>query len=89
MRENPLSPLADAMEAQPMPELSAADLAALSPLWGALGKSGQEAQRTLLQSVREAVAVQIDSAREKEQRDKRLYTSLGLIGACATFLFLM
>ncbi len=89
MREEPLLPLASAMAGIQLPELTCEDRAALSPLWQGLGAGEEEAQRALLRAVRAALAVQTEQAREKEQKDRRLALSLGLIGGGVVFLFLL
>lgn len=89
MREDPMLPLAAAMEGVAAPELTRADSAALSPLWQGLGVGDEEAQRGLLRAVRKAVEVQIAEAAEAERKDRRLALSLGVIGGGAVFLFLL
>ena len=89
MRCDPLQTLAGAMGREPTPELTLADRAALSPLWTELGAQGLSDQRALLSSVRQAIDAQREAASEKEKKDRRLYTSLGFIGAGVVFLFLM
>ncbi len=89
MRADPLLSLSQAMEAQPMPELTGEDRATLAPLWHGLGAGEEQAQRGLLQSVQQALALQMQEAQEKEAKDRRLYLSLGTIGGLMVFLFLL
>jgi len=89
MSSNPMLSLGEAMGDMPMPELTPADLAALSPLWRGLGAGDSQSQHGLLQSVRAALDAQIVAAADKEGKDRRLATTLGIIGGAAVFLFLL
>ena len=89
MRCDPLESLSSAMVREETPELTRADRAALSPLWFTLGTGDLQDQRSLLSSIRQALDAQREAAAGKERKDRRLYTSLGLLGAGAVFLFLM
>ncbi len=89
MREDPMLTLADAITPDKLPAMTDADLAALSPLWAGLGEGNEDAQRGLLRSVRAALAAQVDAAAQDEQKNRRLYLSLGGIGGLMVFLFLL
>ena len=89
MQSNPLATCQQAMAMQTMEDLTAEDKTALLPCWEGLGAGTAEEQEKLLDGVQGALKVQLSEAEEKEQKNRQLAASLGIIGGLALFMMLI